>query len=299
MSSISSYCGRGLPKAGDTSPATVCGAGTSREQFLLVSNPSQFDPVGNPETFLHQVLAAPPSPPTSSASPSKSGSPKKPTFVSQTPNNSSEIPSETPSLDPTQSTSLSENSGACFPGDSLATLANGSQVRMDQLRIGDVVQSSPSTVSEVFLFTHRDAQVETVITELDIESGLRLRASGSHLLIRGDGVPTAAGRFKAGDIILDGRGEPKTVLAVRKIRSSGLYHPQTMDGRIVVDGIQATTFTETVPPLLAQLLLSVDRMLYHAGVSLIGSTLESHSTAVRSYLFLILTFLRLEGASQY
>lgn len=48
----------------------------------------------------------------------------------------------------------------CFPGDAQVELEGGKKVSMSALKVGDHVRVGPSEFSEVYMFTHKDAEVK-------------------------------------------------------------------------------------------------------------------------------------------
>ena len=53
-----------------------------------------------------------------------------------------------------------ENDDACFPADGQVELQGGNKVPMSALKVGDHVRVGPSEFSEVYMFTHKDAEVK-------------------------------------------------------------------------------------------------------------------------------------------
>ena len=48
----------------------------------------------------------------------------------------------------------------CFPADGQVELQGGKKVPMSALKVGDHVRVGPSEFSEVYMFTHKDAEVK-------------------------------------------------------------------------------------------------------------------------------------------
>jgi hypothetical protein len=50
--------------------------------------------------------------------------------------------------------------GGCFPHDAQVELQGGKKVDMSTLNVGDVVRVGASEFSEVYMFSHKDAEVK-------------------------------------------------------------------------------------------------------------------------------------------
>jgi hypothetical protein len=150
----------------------------------------------------------------------------------------------------------------CFPASAQVTLEDGTLRRMDGLSIGDHVQVSATEFSDVFLFTHqlRSSKLRLFV-EIEGSSGARLQLTPGHYVYVSGELMTAAS-VSVGDEIELASGSIDVVIRVGKIWDTGLYNPQTQDGRIVVNGILASTYTRAVDPRLAHLSLALPRAIY-------------------------------------
>jgi len=178
------------------------------------------------------------------------------------------------------------SSRVCFPAHATVQLHNGHTKPISSLQPGDRVRTSSHTYSDVFAFTHRDAHATASFVRIETDSHA-IELSGSHYLPV-NGRVVSAERVAVGDHVELGEGGVGVVKGVRRVSGVGLYNPQTMDGRIVVDGIVATCYTRAVDPRLADVLLAVPRMLYRLGVKeplgsvLYGSVGESVGVRILS-----------------
>jgi hypothetical protein len=78
-----------------------------------------------------------------------------------------------------------------------------------------------------------------------------------------NGTLLVADRVRPGEILTLGDGRNNEVSRVSRSFAQGLYNPQTIDGRIVVDGIQVSTYTTAMNPSLAHASLAPLRGLYN------------------------------------
>ncbi|KAJ8904204.1 hypothetical protein NDN08_000730 [Rhodosorus marinus] len=135
---------------------------------------------------------------------------------------------------------------------------------MEDLRIGDSVRVGADQFSEVYMFTHQNADVVTSMIRVEA-GGRALELSPTHY-IPVEGVLKTAKTVQVGDLLDEVNGTAVEINSVQLVEKRGLYNPQTMDGRIAVNGLILSTFTKTVHPIVAKVLLLVPKMLYNLGL---------------------------------
>jgi len=187
--------------------------------------------------------------------------------------------------------------GECFPAAATvlrrrrhAGAAGLEAVRMDALALGDEVLGADGVVSPVYLFSHADAGARAPFVRVTAvatggpprgcaASGTcaarrhTLLISAGHLLptVRGGGrgatpALTPAASLAPGMVLTSAYGSPVTVTAVDStVRATGLYHPHTLSGTLVVDGIVASDRTTAVPAAVAAVATAPLRAAYVAG----------------------------------
>jgi hypothetical protein len=162
---------------------------------------------------------------------------------------------------------------ACFPAHARVLLASGAFVRMDALRISDVVAVSGSDDgTEVYAFTHADRVARTRFVSVLTSSGAELALSRGHYL-HVDGALAAAATLRVGDTLELADGSADTVVGVRYVWADGLYAPQTISGELVVDGVRVSAYTTAVEPQFAHAALTPLRWAYsRLGVVLLELT---------------------------
>lgn len=153
--------------------------------------------------------------------------------------------------------------GVCFPADATVELENGNIKKMMDVELGDRVRVGTNSFSEVFMFTHRLANVKHSFVNILTNSGNELSLTKSHYLYV-NGILSAAETLKQGDSVTLANGSIDTVISVKEISSQGLYNPQTVQGDIVVNGVLASTYTKTVNPTTAHAFLAPLRMVYES-----------------------------------
>lgn len=164
--------------------------------------------------------------------------------------------------DSDEATAEDDDGSTCFPKDATVELEDGSIKKMAQINIGDRVRVGLSVFSEVFMFTHRVSIGENDFLRVETDSSSVSLTKGHYLFV--NGVLAAAKTVQVGDSVELASGATATVRAVKKVKGTGLYNPQTISGDIVVNGIRASTYTTTVDPVFAHRLLTPFRALYQA-----------------------------------
>lgn len=137
---------------------------------------------------------------------------------------------------------------------------------MAELRIGDHVKVAPSgEYSPIYFFSHRHSKSVNQFVRISTSvRGVSLSLSGGHLIYVNGRRRVQASSVRVGDEISISHKTAKTatVTGTTRIESNGLHNPHTLHGDIVVNGVLTSTFTSTVHPSVAQLLLTPFRMAY-------------------------------------
>lgn len=147
----------------------------------------------------------------------------------------------------------------CFPALAKVQLLHGSEVSLSQLKVGDLVRTGQHTFSQVFMFTHKLEGIHLFVA-LTTSSGV-LKASERHLLYTTRG-PLPACEIVVGDQLVLANGSAVAVRAIDMTRMRGLYNPNTLDGKIIIDGFQASTFTNDVQTASVVSLLAPARAVF-------------------------------------
>ena len=163
---------------------------------------------------------------------------------------------ETPGPGPSAPTSAP----VCFPGSARVSIEGGGLKRMDELVVGDRVAVGRGMFAEIFMFTHKLANVEHEFVSLHTAAGPVLRLTQGHYLPL-NSVYRPAGEAKVGDRVVLGDGTSTTIAEVSSVVDIGLFNPQTQHGDIVVDGVLASTYTTAVDPSMAHALLAPLRLM--------------------------------------
>lgn len=181
-----------------------------------------------------------------------------------------------PTIDPEPSISPSEEgeqTAACFPASALVSLPDGSEKRIDEIRIGDEVQTGDGSVTKVYAFSHRDfSTVSNNFIRLSTDIGnCSLTLTEGHYVYVNDKLLPAE-QVTIGHAVMC-RGQQKvTVTKVEKaIHAMGLFNIHTMSGDVVVDGVKVSTFTTAVEVMAASAMLTPVRAAFKVLEGAIGN----------------------------
>lgn len=167
----------------------------------------------------------------------------------------------------------SESDSDCFPASSVVHMSDGSELSIADLAAGHFVKTTTDTHSPVFLFTHRQLTGEHEFVRLDTASGHFITLSAGHYLYA-NGVLATADTVVVGDVLMT-LGGASDVVRVSTVLEAGRVAPHTLQGDIVVNGIMASTYTRSVPPKLAHVILAPLRALVRLGfVEPVGNILH-------------------------
>lgn len=153
---------------------------------------------------------------------------------------------------------------ACFPGDSIVELRSGVMKRMEEVNIGDSLLVSCNLYSLVFGFTHRlnNSQIVSKFVRLTIKGQEKpFIATSGHYVYLNEELKVIE-EAQIGDFVTLGNGRHAHVIRVSTELHNGLFNFQTVHGDIVVNNVQASTYTKSVEASAAHAGLSIARVVY-------------------------------------
>lgn len=148
----------------------------------------------------------------------------------------------------------------CFPADARVTTTEG-EVRMDQLKVGDRVLVADGEFSDVYAFSHADAERVVTFVVIGTKGGKVLHASEGHF-VYADGELVKAADVRVGAYMHDIAGNADVVVSVGRAQKRGLYNPHTLHGDVIVDGVRCSAYTAAVEPAPAAAALAPVRAAY-------------------------------------
>lgn len=130
----------------------------------------------------------------------------------------------------------------CHPADHTVQLQNNSTIRMDQLKIGDIVMNGDGAFEPIVAFSHLEPDIFGKYWKFTTASNSTLEIAPGHLFYA-DGKKMNPDDVKVGAVLSNGeRVESKT-----RVQSMGLYHPHTRSGTLMVNGFKTSTDIALVP----------------------------------------------------
>lgn len=148
-----------------------------------------------------------------------------------------------PSITPTPVPSPSPEA-VCFSARMPVALASGVSVPMSELRIGHKL---PDNHGSIVSFSHADPLISTTLLAIRVllphNSTVDLEISHGHFVVTDDDVPIPARMIRPGHIV-QARGGLAIVTAVRSVRAKGLFAPITISGRIFVNDVLCSCYTD-------------------------------------------------------
>jgi len=133
----------------------------------------------------------------------------------------------------------------CFSPEATAVVYGKGKVKMQNLSVGDSVLVAPGVYDEVYTIDHHSttALVDFVVLHTENSKEKPLEITARHMVYTsGKESPIPAGSITTSDYIatIDG---PAKVQKISVVTRRGLVNPLTSTGRIVVDGILASTYS--------------------------------------------------------
>lgn len=157
----------------------------------------------------------------------------------------------------------------CFPASATASFISGDVISMDNLNIGDEIQTlDPLTnqivPTEVIAFLHRD-ESKGLYRVIEAEDGNKVVLSDKHMIYAGKTVHFMrmifADAIKPGDFILS-RRVPSKVTKVKTMFVNGIYAPMTRHGSMLVNGVYASCYAHWNSHEVAHLVMTPLRLWY-------------------------------------
>lgn len=132
-----------------------------------------------------------------------------------------------------------ENNKICFADTATLNVQGQGRTPMNEVKVGDVVQTGPSKWERVYSFAKRDSTRRHKFIQIHTNDADPLELSDNHFLYLASGESVQAGLIKVGDTIMGGG----VVQKVSKVSRKGYYSPLVYSGKLVVNGnIVASSF---------------------------------------------------------
>lgn len=129
----------------------------------------------------------------------------------------------------------------CFPAIATCYVEGKGKIPMENLKLGDPVLVEGGIYEPIYSFGHRledefgeYLQITTVTTQFE--------ASKQHLVFVKNRGPIPASWIEVGDQLLRENHELAVVISLKEVIRKGVFAPFTPSGKIVVDGVLASSF---------------------------------------------------------
>ncbi|CAB9521813.1 Desert hedgehog protein [Seminavis robusta] len=137
----------------------------------------------------------------------------------------------------------------CFSAESLVETLDKGLIPMKDLEIGDMVkteehQSGASCrYDPVYAFAHYERKSKADFLQFSLEHKQMLEVTSEHLVyLYGLSQPVRAGSVRVGDVLQANNDGAVRVRRIRTVSREGLYAPLTQNGKIFVNGVQASNY---------------------------------------------------------
>jgi hypothetical protein len=152
------------------------------------------------------------------------------------------IPTPNPPEDsPAPSSAPGPGGGFCFSGSSTIDVLDQGNVPLTDAKLGDKVHVGNGIYEPIYSFGHFAPQEVGEFLEIRTDKNI-LQVTNDHMVFHADSGPLAAKHLQAGDELLDGQGDKLIIRSIKSMSATGAFAPFTASGKVVVDGILASSF---------------------------------------------------------
>jgi hypothetical protein len=133
----------------------------------------------------------------------------------------------------------------CFSSSSMVLVKGRGSIKMQDLRVGDLVQVGDNIYEPIYSFGHHGPGIKTEMLQIKTDN-LSLRLTHDHIVITSAHGPIPAALVKVGDHVVVPPGTA-IVREITSVNEEGLYAPFTPSGKLVVDGILVSAYVALEP----------------------------------------------------
>ena len=146
--------------------------------------------------------------------------------------------------------------GGCFPADATVQVQQKGLVAMKDLQMGDFVLTDAASqkYEPVYSFGHYDKNWQADFVQLETAQN-SLGLTANHLVyLQGQRSPIRADQVQLGDSIQTSTPASTPVTKISTVQNQGLFMPLTQSGKIMVNGILASSYVsiQDDAPAIAQ-----------------------------------------------
>lgn len=130
----------------------------------------------------------------------------------------------------------------CFAGDSTVEIEGHGSIPMKQLQIGDKVHVGKNQYEPVYSFGHYNPSKQASFLKVETTNSPLLVSEDHMLNVQSRGFVPAS-NLSPGDKLVDGStGDDVIIKSIRTVQAQGVFAPFTPSGKIVVNGVIASSF---------------------------------------------------------
>lgn len=135
----------------------------------------------------------------------------------------------------------------CFAGTSSVQVQheNGhlENILMKELSVGDRVNIGEGVYEPIYSFGHYSPSMKAEVLQIQTGAKTKLRLSPNHLIMTVSRGTLPASQLQVGDQVMTGaKFDVEHVKSIDIVRATGMFAPFTPSGKIVVDGILASSY---------------------------------------------------------
>ena len=131
----------------------------------------------------------------------------------------------------------------CFSSMNRVLVEGRGSISMEDVKIGDRVMVGDGRFETVYSFGHYSKKQVAEFIQLTLSNSVSpLELTREHMVFVEDSRAIPAGILKVGDRLMVESGEYGVVRRIEIVERTGVYAPFTASGRIVVNGVVASTF---------------------------------------------------------
>jgi Hint module len=115
---------------------------------------------------------------------------------------------------------------------------------MKDLQVGDMVLTQEGVYEQVYAFGHHAPSKKATFLQLFTDNAAPLEMTRDHLVyLSNKANPVKAASIRPGDVLRGvGNARDTVIQDIRAVEKTGIYAPLTTGGRLLVDGIQVSSY---------------------------------------------------------
>ena len=137
-------------------------------------------------------------------------------------------------------------SSMCFSGASVVEVEGVGPVQLKDAKIGQKVLVAANTYEPIYSFGHSEESATVNLLKIITDSGSAVKLSADHMIFVESRGSIPAALVQVGDKVVVTTATTATrtaaVESIKTVTSDGIYAPFTPSGKIVVDGVLASSF---------------------------------------------------------